>query len=133
MSNEFLLEVLFIKIKIKGYIENKTDNAKEIIDTYGIKETEKITYIHNKIKHILEFDNEKITLIRQNEEYTHKIIFENKKEIETEYYLHNFNMSLFIKIKTENIETNKNNIKITYQITDSNQEFIYFLEMSDNK
>jgi len=42
-------------------------------------------------------------------------------------------MSIYINIKTKLIEKNKNNIKIIYQITDSNQEFIYFLEMSDNK
>lgn len=133
MSNEFLLEVCFIKIRVKGYIENKTEKTKEIIDTYGIKDKEKITYIHNEIKHILELKKDKIILIRQNKEYTHQIIFEKEKEIETEYYLHNFNMNLFINIKTKNIEKNKNNIKITYQIIDSNQEFIYFLEMSDNK
>lgn len=61
------------------------------------------------------------------------MIFEENKEKDTEYYLNKLNMSLFIKIQTKLIEKKDKYLKIHYQITDSSQEFIYFLEMSDNK
>ena len=47
MYNELLLEVFNIRIKIKGYIENKTEKSKEKIDTYAIKNKDKLSYKHN--------------------------------------------------------------------------------------
>lgn len=133
MSSEFLLEVLFLKIKVKGYLENKTNKTKEIIDTYGIKKENQITYVHNDTKNILNIAPDSLTLTRTNSEYSHQIKFIKDKEVDTEYYLPNENISLYINILTKEINILDNSYKVTYLVTDSNQEFTYYIEESDNK
>ena len=133
MSSEFLLEVLFLKIKVKGYLENKTNKTKEIIDTYVIKKENQITYVHNDTKNILNIAPDSLTLTRTNPEYSHQIKFIKDKEVDTEYYLPNENISLYINILTKEINILDNSYKVTYLVTDSNQEFTYYIEESDNK
>ena len=76
-----------IKIKVKGHIKNLTEKTKEIIDTKGIKKDNTISYIHCDIKNKITIKENQVIMIRENQEFAHKIIFELSKEKTSEYYL----------------------------------------------
>ena len=131
MLVEFLLEVFFIKIKVKGYLQNITENTKEIIDTFGIKNKETISYIIDKTKHKITISNNKILLIRDNQEFSHKMFFELNKENKTEYYIKELSTSICLLILTTYLSISDNLIEIHYKVIDSQDEYIYVIEMSD--
>ena len=113
MFDEFLLEVFFIKIKIKGYLKNVTENETKNIDVTGIKNKNKISYFWDNIKHILTIEENKITLKRESEEFIHGMIFKENKETITNYYIKELNSSIELKILTNKISiTEEKNIII---------------------
>ena len=131
MLVELFVEVFFIKIKVKGYLQNVTENTKETIDTFGIKNKDTISYILNDTKHKITISNNKILLIRDNQEFLHKIEFELNKEKETEYYIKELSTSIYLFIQTTYLSINENLIEIHYKVIDSQEEYIYLIEMSD--
>lgn len=131
MFDEFLLEVFSIKIKIKGYLKNITENTTENIDTYAIKNKNKISYINNNTKYNISITKEKIILKRESDEFIHGMIFLPEKETETEYYIKQLNASLNIKILTTKIEQDDHKIQINYKNIDTDNKYIYLIEMSD--
>ena len=131
MFDEFLSEVFFIKIKVKGYLKNITENTIEKIDTSAIKNKNKISYIIDNTKYRLDLLTEKIILKRESNEFIHSMVFKENKETKTEYYIKTLNTSLDIKILTTKINITDNKIEINYKIIDSNSEYIYLIEMSD--
>ena len=124
--------MLFIKIKVKGYLKNLTETTKEIIDTTGIKKSNVISYIFDNTKHKLIIENSKIILQRENEDFSHTIIFNNNTTNISEYYLKKYHTSLEFNIETTKLIINKNKINITYRIIESNEIYNYVLEVSDN-
>lgn len=126
-----LLEVFYIKIKIKGYLKNITENKEEKISAIAIKNKDTITYIDNNIKHKIIINDNKIILNRDCDEYSHKIEFKPNKTYQSEYYLKELHTSINILIKTLDMDIKNDKILITYQIVDSNITYKYLLEMSD--
>ncbi len=123
------VEVLFIKIKVKGYLKNITENTKEIISTNAIKNKNKLTYIDNETSHIIEIKDKKIILIRENQEFIHKFIFDIDNITKSEYYIKEFNTSIDVSIKTTKISQTPNRISIDYEIIDNKNKYIYILDM----
>ena len=124
--------MFFIKIKVKGYLKNLTENTEELIDTTGIKNSNTISYIENEIKHKIILDDNKITLLRENNEFSHGMVFEENKQHKSEYYLKESNYSLEFTILSTKLIIDKNKIDITYKILESDIICNYVLEMSDN-
>ena len=120
-----------IKIKVKGYLRNLTENTEELFNTDAIKNSNIISYINDKIKYKLIIDN-KETLLRENNEFSHGMIFECNKNYSSEYYLKELKYSLEFTIKTLKLNIEKNKIDITYQVIESENIYNYVLEMSDN-
>ena len=123
--------MFFIKISIKGYLKNITENTQELIDTTAIKNKNKISYIINDIKHIVLIENNKITLLRENNEFSHRMIFIENSTILSEYYLKESSYSLDFNIETTKLIIKDNKIDITYEILESENIYNYVLEMSD--
>ena len=124
--------MLFIKIKVKGYLKNLTENTEELINTQAIKNSNVISYIQNETKHKILIEDSKITLLRDGNELSHGMIFEENKTTKRKYYLKESNYSLEFNILTTKIKINKNKIDITYEILESENIYNYVLEMSDN-
>lgn len=131
MLVELFVEVFFIKIKVKGYLQNITENTKENIDTFGIKNKNIISYIKDEIKHKLTISNNQIILIRENKEFLHKIEFELNKEKQTEYYIKELSTSIYLNILTTYLSIDEKKVEIHYKVLDSNEEYIYLIEMSE--
>lgn len=123
--------MFFIKIKLKGYLKNINEKKTEIIDTTAIKKNNIISYKIDNILHKITILNNKIVLTRSNEQFSHQLSFEPTKEYITEYYIKELNTSINIKIKTNNLIIENNRIIINYRIIDSEEEYLYLIEMSD--
>ena len=121
---------VIIKLKIKGYLKNITEKTEEKIDTVAIKNNNAISYIINDTKHRLLVENNKITLLRENNEFSHGMVFENQTP--SEYYLKELNSSLEFNILTTSLLISDNKISITYVIQESESVYNYVLEMSGN-
>ena len=59
------------------------------------------------------------------------IVFKPNKTTKTEYYLKEYNTSIDIQIKTNKININEEIIEIDYTIIDTNENYLYILEMSE--
>ena len=76
--------------------------------------------------------DDKVTILRENNEFSHEMIFECNKKYSSEYYLKELKYSLEFTIKTLKLNIEKNKIDITYQIIESDNIYNYVLETSDN-
>ena len=121
-----------MKIKLKGYLKNKTDNELTKFSCKAIKTKNKISYIIDKDKYTLNIlSPNKLILLRENNEIKSILYFENNKCISSLYTIKENNLTLEIDIKTQSIVMNDNNINIIYVVKDSNNEYEYNIEMSD--
>lgn len=127
------LEVLIIKIKVKSCLKNINENTEEKSETNAIKNKNKITY-HDcfSINKINIYDN-KIMLVRENDDFIHTFNFEINKETTSEYYIKEYASSIEVKIKTTKLVITDNKIEINYIVKESNEEYNYILDMEWNK
>ena len=124
--------MFFIKINIKGYLKNITENTQELIDTTSIKKDNKISYIIDNTKYILIIEQNKVTLLRESNEFSNGIVFIENSTTTSEYYLKESSYSLEFNIETTKLIIDKNKIDITYKIIESENLYNYVLEMSDS-
>ena len=129
MFDEFVLEVFFIKIKVKSSLENMTEKKTEKIETFAIRNKNKIKFYHNETKIDISIDNDKLTLIRENDNFIHKFEFKLNKETKSEYYIKEYSSSIEVNILTTNLLIKDKRIEINYIIKDSNDEYYYILDM----
>lgn len=118
-----------IKIQIKGHLKSLNNNDTTIIDTKGIKNKNKISYIQDDISHKLTLENNKIYLIRENKEFKNIFEFELNKLNKSYYLLKENNFEIDINIETQKIEQDDNKIIIIYKVLDSNEIYEYKIEM----
>lgn len=129
MSNEFLLEVFYIKIRIKNTFKNYNEKTEDLIETFAIKNKEKISYQNNNTIYKLLLSDKKTLLIRETEEFIHKFVFDLDNITKSEYYIKELNTSIDISIKTTKLNISENRIEIDYEIIDNNNQYSYILDM----
>ena len=129
MSNEFLLEVFYIKIRIKNTLKNYNEKAEDLIETFAIRNKGKISYQKDNTIYKLLLSDKKILLIRETEEFIHKFVFDLDNITKSEYYIKELNTSIDISIKTTKLNISENRIEIDYEIIDNNNQYSYILDM----
>ena len=129
MSNEFLLEVFYIKVRIKNTLKNYNEKKEDLIETFAIKNKEKISYHDDNTIYKLLISNKKTLLIRETEEFIHKFVFDLDNITKSEYYIKELNTSIDISIKTTKLNISENRIEIDYEIIDNNNQYSYILDM----
>ena len=129
MTNEFLLEVFYIKIRIKNTLKNYNEKTENLIETFAIKNKNKISYYNNNTTYKLLLSEKKIILIRETNEFIHKFVFELDNITKSEYYIKELNTSIDISIKTTKLNISENRIEIDYEIIDNNNQYSYVLDM----
>ncbi len=110
-------------------MKNITENKDNIIDTYAIKNKNKISYLDDNTSYKITIIDKEIMLIRDNEEFTHRFMFNIDKITQSEYYIKELNTSIKVKVKTNKIIQNEKKIMIEYEIIDSNDKYSYTLDM----
>jgi len=122
--------VIFIRIKIKGYLRNITENKILEIEEKGIKNKNKITYSSDNVRNIIKFSDSEIILIREGSDFVNTFIF-NKDNSRCNYLLKENNYDVDIEINTIMINASDDSIYIKYSVIDSKCEYEYKIEMSD--
>ena len=120
-----------IKIKVKGYLRDIDEGTITNIDTFGIKNKNKITYNEETVTNTILQEDNKIILIRENDEFKNILIFDLNKETISEYLLKENDLTIELNIKTNLVEIEDNYIKVRYLVIDSDNEYEYSIEMSD--
>ena len=118
-----------IKIAIKGHLKSINDNEKSVIDVIAIKKDNKIQYILDDVIHKIEIDNNKVTLVRENDEFKNILEFIKGKKNKSYYLLKEKNFCVDINIETIELEYKDNYIEILYEVLDSKERYEYKLEM----
>ena len=124
------LEVIFIKIKVKGYLKNITENEIISFEEKAIKNKNKISYVCEGIKTILKIDSNDLILIREGNDFVNTFLFNNKNS-KCNYLLKENGIDVDIDIKTSIVDIKNNYILVKYVVEDSECEYEYKLEMSD--
>lgn len=132
MTTELREGGIFTKINLKGYLKDITNNETTIIDTHAIKNKLNITYYLDKEKYILKIITpDKLILKRITNEIESTLYFEKLKILSAEYTIKENDLFLSIDIRTNKIEIKDNYIKISYTVIDSNNDYEYYVEMSE--
>lgn len=124
---------IFTKIRIFGFIKNITDDEQIDIDVLGIKQKNTLSYPHEKdIYKIKILSNDKVIIQRNNDLINSTLIFEKGKKSSSFYQIKKEDITLEINLKTKYLKISDNLIDIAYTIIDSNTDYQYKIEMSDN-
>lgn len=130
MSNE-MFGVINIRVKVKGYLKNITENEMMEIDVKGIKTKNKITYNDNNTKHIIKINDKEIILIREGSDFVNTFVFKDKGKSTSNYFLKENNCSLDIDIDVTYIKHTDSEIVVNYIVIDSGFNYEYKIEVSD--
>ena len=132
MTTELWRGGIFTKINIKGYLKDITNNETTKINSKAIKDKQKLSYYIDKEKYTLKISSPtKIIINRSTKEIDSTLYFELNKVLLASYMIKENNLSLDISIRTNKIELNENYIKILYTVIDSNNDYEYYIEMSE--
>ena len=122
--------MVFIRIKIKGYLKNNTDNEIHCFEEKGIINKNRIIYSYDGVKFSIRINNNELILVREGIDFINTFVFSEKKS-NCNYYLKENNYDVDIEVKTIKMNISTNNIYVKYLVLDSNCEYEYNLEMSD--
>lgn len=132
MTTELKGGGILTKLNIKGYLKDITNNEITEINTKAIKVKNKISYYLGQEKYTLKIISPtKLILKRSTKEIDSIIYFEENKILPSDYSLKDNNLSLNIDIRTDKINLNNEFIKISYTVIDSNNNYEYYIEMSE--
>ena len=132
MTTELKGGGILTKLNIKGYLKDITNNEITKIYTKAIKVKNKISYYLDQEKYTLKIISPtKLILKRSTKEIDSIIYFEENKILPSDYSLKDNNLSLNIDIRTDKINLNNEFIKISYTVIDSNNNYEYYIEMSE--
>lgn len=122
--------MIFIKIKVKGYLTNITENEITKFEEKAFKNKNKISYVFNGIKTILRIDNNDLVLVREGNDFVNTFLFSNKNS-RCNYLLKENNLDVDIDIKTIMIDISDSSILVKYVVVDSECEYEYKLEIDN--
>ena len=132
MTTELERGGIFTKIHLKSYLKDLTNDITTSINTNAIQTKDKLSYYIDQEKYILKIVSPtKLILNRSTSEIDSSLYFQESKILPSTYTIKESNLSLSIDIRTNKIEINNNYIKISYTVIDSNNDYEYYIEMSE--
>lgn len=126
------LDVIFIRILIKGYLKNISENEIVNFECKGIKNKNKVTYVDNDVRFNIKINDDNVMLIRDGTDFINTFIFDkNKKNSISNYLIKENNCDVDIDIDVIDLKIDDDIIYIKYLISETNCIYEYKLEMSD--
>ena len=119
-----------IRIKIKGYLKNITDNEIFEFEEKGIKNKDKITFNNNNVKYSIKCNNSEIILIRDGNDFVNTFIFNNNNS-KSNYLLKENGYDMDMEVITSNMEISDELIYIEYEIISTSCKYEFKIEMSE--
>jgi len=132
MTTELRRGGIFTKIHLKGYLKDITNKETTNIDTSAIKNNQKLTYYLDNEKYNLKIITPtKLILNRTTKEIDSTYYFEINKILTVDYTNKENNLSWCIDIITNQTQISDSYIKIKYTVIDSDNNYEYYIEMSE--
>ena len=126
------LDVIFIRILIKGYLKNISENEIVNFECKGIKNKNKVTYVDNDVRFNIKINDDNVMLIRDGADFINTFIFDkNKKNSISNYLIKENNCDVDIDIDVIDLKIDDDIIYVKYLISETNCIYEYKLEMSD--
>lgn len=126
------LDVIFIRILIKGYLKNISENEIVNFECKGIKNKNKVTYVDNDVRFNIKINDDNVMLIRDGADFINTFIFDkNKKNSISNYLIKENNCDIDIDIDVIDLKIDDDIIYIKYLISETNCIYEYKLEMRD--
>lgn len=126
------LDVIFIRILIKGYLKNISENEIVNFECKGIKNKNKVTYVDNDVRFNIKINDDNVMLIRDGTDFINTFIFDkNKKNSISNYLIKENNCDVDIDIDVIDLKIDDDIIYIKYLISETNCIYEYKLEMRD--
>ena len=126
------LDVIFIRILIKGYLKNISENEIVNFECKGIKNKNKVTYVDNDVRFNIKINDDNVMLIRDGADFINTFIFDkNKKNSISNYLIKENNCDVDIDIDVIDLKIDDDIIYIKYLISETNCIYDYKLEMRD--
>lgn len=119
-----------IRIIVKGYLKNITENELLEFKEKGIKNKDKISFINDNVKYNIRLKNNEIMLVRDGTDFINTFLFRNKNS-KCNYLIKENNYDVDMDIVTKKINISDNIIDIWYEITTTGCEYEFKIEMSD--
>ena len=121
------LDVIFIRILIKGYLKNISENEIVNFECKGIKNKNKVTYVDNDVRFNIKINDDNVMLIRDGADFINTFIFDKNKKNSISNYLIKENNCDFDYVNKYNV-----NIFITYDDTIIDEEKLIDLKNKFN-
>lgn len=126
------LDAIFIRILIKGYLKNISENEIVNFECKGIKNKNKVTYVDNDVRFNIKINDDNVMLIRDGADFINTFIFDkNKKNSISNYLIKENNCDVDIDIDVIDLKIDDDIIYIKYLISETNCIYEYKLEMRD--
>ena len=119
-----------IRIKIKRYLKNNTDNELLEFEEKGIKIKNKIIYYNNNVKNTIKFSDKEIILIREGNDFLNTFVFNINKSY-SNYLLKENNYDIDLDVNTFIMNVSDNSIYVKYLIVETKCEYEFKIETSD--
>ena len=119
-----------IRVKIKGFLRNITENDILNFDEKGIRNKNKISFIKDNIKYSIKLLDNEINMIREGNDYINSFVFKKTKG-NSSYTLKDNNYTIGMDIMIKELVINDNSFNIKYLISDTMCEYEFALEMSE--
>lgn len=126
------LDVIFIRVLIKGYLKNISENEIVNFECKGIKNKNKVTYVDNDVRFNIKINDDNVMFIRDGADFINTFIFDkNKKNSISNYLIKENNCDVDIDIDVIDLKIDDDIIYIKYLISETNCIYEYKLEMRD--
>lgn len=119
-----------IRIKIKGYLKNITDNELFEFEEKGIKNKNKITFNNNNVKYSIKCCDGEIMMIRDGNDFVNTFIF-NDNNSKSNYLLKENGYDMDMDVIVLNMKFNNELIYIQYEIISTSCKYEFKIEMSE--
>lgn len=120
-----------IKVLIKGYLKNITENEIFYIDAKGIYNKDKIKFTYDNTKYTFNLNKDNIIMNRESDDFISNMYFKENNKSYSNYLVKENNLSLDIEVLTKALKIRNNLILINYYVIDSETDYEVKIEMSD--
>ena len=103
------------RIKINVFISSKNGNN-TYIEKDAIRKENSVIYMHDDIKTVILFEEDKVAIKRENEEFSNFLEFIQNKQTDSKYYINSYDKYLNMKIYTKFLYIGDNSLKIKYDL-----------------
>ncbi len=120
-----------IRVKIKGFLRNVTENSIMNFNENGIRNKQKISFNKDDVKYNFKFYNKDVVMIRENEDYINTFLFKEKNAT-SNYLLKDNCYSLDMEIDVKEITVNDDFFYVKYLVKETSCMYEFRIEVSSN-